>query len=348
MKSEKSKLLFLVDSEAGSIDWLSRQFDNKNYSTSAIGMNSSMKNRTVSWRRSILYYKYIQLSLRGIRNSGAEDVIVSWNFIVGAFAAFFCKISGIKRTILSLNMISYQKGFINTLVRKLVYDTAFRNNNFYITVNSNELIGSYSADYRIKKDHFFILPDCIKKYYETASYTVGNGTVFSGGEGMRDWNTLFKAAELLPDTKFIAIARKKNFDTALEIPKNVSMYFDTDYDFFYNQLKESSVVAIPLSTTAPAGLIVMIRAALLSKPIIITSTSSARNYIENNVNGILIDIHDYEALAREISALLSDSDLRKKLCENMRESIQKYTPENYANTLENYILQIKELRIQQN
>jgi glycosyltransferase involved in cell wall biosynthesis len=341
MEKEKLKLLFLVDSEASSIEWLSRQYDSKNYSTSAIGMNSSMKNRTISWRRVILYYKYIQLALRGINNSGAKDVIISWNFIVGAFAAFFCKISGTKRTILSLNMISYQKGFINTLVRKLVYDTAFRNKNFYITVNSSELIGSYSADFRIMKDHFFILPDCIKKYYETASYTNGNGTVFSGGEGMRDWNTLFKAASLLPEVKFIAIARKKNFDTGMDIPKNVSMYFDTEYDFFYKQLKESSIVAIPLSTTAPAGLIVMIRAALLSKPIIITSTSSTRNYVEHNVNGILIDIHDDKALAQEIASLLSDSNRREKLCRIMNDSIKKYTPENYANTLESFILQIK-------
>lgn len=47
----------------------------------------------------------------------------------------------------------------------------------------------------------------------------GNGNVFCGGEAMRDWKTLFKAALLLPDTKFVAIARKKYFDNKLIIPE---------------------------------------------------------------------------------------------------------------------------------
>lgn len=335
------KLLFLVCSEAKNIKWITQYFEDKKYATLALGMNSSMKNRTVKWRRSILFYNYIKLSVRSIQQSDKSDVIVSANFIVGAFTGFFCKIFGIKRTILSLNMISHEKGFFNKLVRKIIYNTAFNYPYFYVTVNSSELLEEYATEFNIQKKRFFLLYDCILSHYENATYIEGNGSVFCGGEAMRDWHAYFAAANSLPDVKFTAIARKINFDNNLVVPKNVDLHFDTDFDFFYNQLKQSSIVAVPLSTTAPAGLIVIIRAAMLSKPIIVTSTSSTRNYVENKHNGLLIEKGDAVALAAGISTLLADNELRKQLTATMHQTIEKFSLPNYSKTLENIILEIK-------
>ena len=335
------KLLFLVDTKAGDIQWMTQYFEDENYTTLAIAMNSSLKNRTISWRKSILFYKYIHVSFKTISRSTKQDVIISGNFIVGAFIAFFCKTLSLQRTILSLNMISHEKGLVNKIVRKVIYNTAFKYPKFYTTVNSKELIDYYAANYSIRKDHFFVLEDPIMNYYEVATFSEGNGTVFCGGEAMRDWKTLFKAAEILPDVRFVAIARKINFDASLKIPNNVTLYFDKPYDFFYEKLKESSIVAMPLSTTAPAGLIVMIRSAMLSKPIIVTSTSSTRNYIDDQFNGILIDIGDEKKLALKISLLLSDPKIRERISLNMNETIKKFSIYNFSKKMEGMILQIK-------
>lgn len=335
------KLLFLVDTKAQDIQWMTQHFKEENYTTLAIAMNSSLKNRTINWRKSILFYKYIHVSFITILKSTKDDVIISGNFIVGAFIAFFCKTLSLQRTILSLNMISHERGLVNKVVRKVIYNTAFKYSNFYTTVNSKELIENYSTNYSIRKDHFFVLEDPIMNYYEVAPFSGGNGTVFCGGEAMRDWKTLFKAAELLPAVKFVAIARKIYYDNSLKLPNNVTLYFDKPYDFFYEKLKESSIVAMPLSTTAPAGLIVMIRSAMLSKPVIVTSTSSTRNYIENQFNGILIDIGDEKKLADEISLLLSDSKIRERMSINMSETIKKFSIDNFSKKLEGMILQIK-------
>ena len=316
------RLLFLVDSDPKNIKWMPAYFDERKYDTLTLGMDGSMKNRTISWRRIVLFYNYINLSLRAIRKSNKEDLIVSANFIVGAFAGFFCRIFGIKRNILSLNMISHDKGLFNKLVRQIVYNTAFKYQNFYMTVNSAELIDEYSSEFNIDKAHCFLLYDCIQNHYETSSYIQGNGTVFCGGEAKRDWLTLFKSANQIPEVQFTCVARKINFDKSLSIPSNVTMYFDTDQDFFYNKLKESSVVAMPLSTTAPAGLIVLIRAALLSKPVIVTSTSSTRNYVTDKENGVLIEKGDEKTLAEQVSILLSDNGYREKLCINMKETMK--------------------------
>ena len=59
MANKKIRLLFLVDSNDKNIQWLTQCFGEEYYDCSALGMNSSRKNITVSWRRIILYYKYI-------------------------------------------------------------------------------------------------------------------------------------------------------------------------------------------------------------------------------------------------------------------------------------------------
>ena len=331
------KLIFTVCSEAKNNDFMIEYFNPKGFECFSIGMKTSMKNRTVSWRRIILYYKYIQVAIVSIKKSKKEDLIVAQNFVIGAFTGFFCKILGINRTILSLNMISHDKGFVNKLVRKVVYNSAFKYPNFYITVNSEALIGVYAREFEINEGHFYLLHDNIREHYDSAPFTIGNGSVFCGGEAMRDWNTLFKAAKLLPGVQFIAVARKINFDAFLEVPANVTMYYDCDFDFFYQQLRESSIVAMPLTTTAPAGLTVMIRAALLSKPIIITSTPSTKDYVENNTNGILIGKGDEKMLASEIIRLLADTSAAEKLTSSMTESIKKFSMSNYFKTLDNII-----------
>lgn len=124
-------------------------------------MNGSIKNRTISWRKILLFFNYIKLAINAIRKSSEQDIIISWNFIVGAFVGFFCQIFGIKRTILSLNMISHDKSTFYKILREIVYNVAFKYKNFYTTVNSKELINSYSVEYKLHLDHFFALPDCV-------------------------------------------------------------------------------------------------------------------------------------------------------------------------------------------
>lgn len=344
MKSNTSvshKLFLLVDSNIGDNDhWLSKQLNLLNCTTIVMGMNSSMKNRTVKWRRPIHFFHYSILAVRSIYKTKDEDLIVSWNFIVGALVAFLCRLLRINRTILSLNMISHNKGKTTSFFRKKIYNSAFNYPKFYVTLNSIDLIKTYSNEYNFDKSHFYILPDCFSEGYETTGFTNGDGTVFCGGEAMRDWETLFNVANILPDVNFVAIARKINFDHNLTVPGNVKLLFDTDIDYFYKCLKNSSIVALPLSTNAPAGLIVMIRAALMAKPIIITSTPSTRNYIVNDISGILIEPRDVQSLAYKIKLLLANPAIMKQLGNEINKSIKTFSPEKYTERLNNIILEI--------
>lgn len=178
----------------------------------------------------------------------------------------------------------------------------------------------------------------MSNYYENAKFSDGSGYVFSGGEAARDWETLFKAAELLPAIKFIIVARKKYFDNKLIVPHNVDVYFDTTEEKFYEFLKNSTIVVLTLNSMAPAGLIVLIRAALMSKPIIATETPSISTYIKHLKTGLLIKVNDYQDLKNNINLLMSSESVRREYANNLKEYIvSEYSCRKYVEKIELFL-----------
>lgn len=59
-------------------------------------------------------------------------------------------------------------------------------------------------------------------------------------------------------------------------------------------------------------------AKILNKPIIVTNFSTAKDQIQDRVNGLIVD-RDSDSLAEGIQELISDSDLQKQLIKNLKE-----------------------------
>lgn len=281
------------------------------------------KDDTTNWGKIKLWFKYFKLAISGIRTTRKGDVLVSWNFVVGAIAAFICKLFGIRRKIISLNMIAHEKGFLNTVLRKFIYNIAFRNKNLWISVNDEQLIEIYSRQFKFPVDRIFVLHDIFYDNYEQSDFSVGSDYIFTGGDAYRDWEGLIQCAANLPAIQFVGVARKKNFPSVKNIPANLKMYYDIDPVLFYSLLKGSKIVFLPLNSLAPCGLIVMIKAALLSKPVIITETASTKNYIQNNVTGKLIAIRDVRQMQDSLLSLYTDEQMQRKFAENLKEYLKK-------------------------
>jgi glycosyltransferase involved in cell wall biosynthesis len=131
---------------------------------------------------------------------------------------------------------------------------------------------------------------------------------------------------------------KSIVDNNLSIPNNVVVHCDTSDELFYNLLKESKIVVLPLNSLAPAGLIVLIRAALLSKPIIATKTPSIKNYIRHLENGILIEMKDYLSLAKNINTLIDSELMRRKYSESLKHYLlNEYSQESYAKKIDIFL-----------
>jgi glycosyltransferase involved in cell wall biosynthesis len=205
---------------------------------------------------------------------------------------------------------------------------------FIITVNSEHYIGEYSKRFRVQDNKFFVLTDPGQPRSQLQTLITENSFVFTGGEAKRDWETLFKSCRMLPVIKFVCIARKKYFNMFLEIPQNVELLFDTDSETFYDYMRNSSIVVIPLKSLSPAGLIVLLDAAIMNKPVIITKTPSTENYIIDGQSGFLTNPENEEELTTKIQQLWDSTELQNRFAINLKNSVMaNHTPQIYSTSL---------------
>ena len=163
---------------------------------------------------------------------------------------------------------------------------------------------------------------------ELVRIRVEQRSVFCGGCS-RDFKTLLLVAKQLPDYSFTVIAAKKIWREEWEIPDNVKVFFDTSKDFFYTSLFKSAILYLPLERDEANGLIVLTKAALLRRPIIVTDTSCTRNYIVNNQNGILVPMWGVSDAVKAIKKV-EDESLRDRLVQKMSVDIETHSPLNYC------------------
>ena len=295
--------------------------------------NYSPADRTAKLGFINLYYKYTKLGFKAIKASKKNDILICWNFTTSIACAYLCKLLAQQRTILALNIIAPPRKKVGEFIRRKVFSPVMNGSRYFITINSEFLITDYSIRLKVNKGKFFVLNDPLQEV-EIKEFNDSGDYVFIGGEGQRDWGNLFEACSKISEIKFLCIARRKNFDHVKEIPANVRMLFDTDSDTFYNHLAKSKLVAIPLKSLAPAGLIVLLRAAMMNKPVIATDTPSIRNYIENDKSGILVTLGNSKELAEKIVMLFNNSDLQKFYASNLLRYVkQNFTHKNYTETL---------------
>jgi len=93
----------------------------------------------------------------------------------------------------------------------------------------------------------------------------------------------------------------------------------------------------PSTSSEPFGL-TMLEALSSARPMVVTETGGMPEIIKDGINGFIIPIKDFEALASRVIQLLSDKDLRERLGYTGREMVeQQYTKEVIAeNTLRLY------------
>lgn len=329
------KLHILVDGIMNEKFFLEKEFSSMGIECKTYDIpNYSMQDRTKRLRIFILYFKYIQLAYRAIRSSEENDILICWNFTTSIAAGYLCKILNKRRIILGLNLIAVPRKRIIEKLRKWVFHPVMSMATFHITVNSELYIEEYSQRFEIDKGKFHVLNDPMRSTDINYAFTPIKSYVFAGGEGHRDWETLFQASEYCSEINFVCIARKKFFNFSLRIPSNVKLLFDTDHKTFYDYMDKSSLVVIPLESQLPSGLIILLRAATIQKPIIATNTPSIRNYIENEVSGLLFEQGNSQELAQKIKLLFHDIELQKKLTANLiKHCTKNFSQGNYAKNL---------------
>lgn len=291
----------------------------------------SMKDRTHKHRIILLYMKYLKQACKVVSIASEKDLLICFNFTTSIAVGLVSKFKRKRCAILGINIIAPKRKGIVEKLRNMLFHHIMKSDNFFVTVNSKDYISDYSKRFNINQEKFFVLHDSIMNTDDSLPFLYRKSYVFCGGEAKRDWSTMLKACQAIPEIQFLFVARKKYFDKSLVIPPNATIIFDVSEDEFYNYLKESSLVSIPLETRLPAGLIVILKCALYHKPLIVTRTPSVENYIEHNESGYLIEIKDHNDLSSKIEMLYHNPELQKLFSENLYEKVIKYhSPENRA------------------
>ncbi|MEI8273744.1 MAG: glycosyltransferase family 4 protein [Paludibacter sp.] len=301
-------IFFLKDSEIN--DWLIDSFKQRNYPINFMGIRNSPKTLQESRLGRIikLHAGYIRLAINSLIKSNRDDIIVSLLDVLALYLFLISKILFMRREIVVINiMLNDQNDFI-TKIKRYLFRWMLKNNHIHPTVTSTNLQELYRKLFDLPNKEFYLLHDCYGKLGKyKRSYKNGDKYVFCGGTNGRDWITLLKIAELLPNIKFVIVGPKKD-TLGNHYPSNIDYYYDIPFTKFQELIENCSLLALPLKTQAPAGLIVLFTAGLMSKPVITTDNATTREYITTEENGILVKLGDYEEFAKQVNRLISTPD----------------------------------------
>lgn len=234
-----------------------------------------------------LYLTWICGSIGAICQSKKNDTILCVLDIQAVICYWICFFTFRKRNIVAINILLKAKDTLKNKIASFLYKVALKSKYFHASVTSEEY-GQLLNKYLGISKEYAIVKDVYKDQYEIPKTNIlGNNSVFCGGRNGRDWNFMVEVATNMPNVKFCMAMPKQKAEALKDVPSNVKLYVDVPENSFLKLIEQCSLVALPLDTEAPAGLIVMFQAAAFDKMVITTSTVTTRGYISSN-NGCLL------------------------------------------------------------
>lgn len=183
---------------------------------------------------------------------------------------------------LCVNLLLKDKDSVKNKIVAWLYKKALKSKHFVASVTSVEYGIHLKKRLGINKE-LFLLHDVFHEDYKVnASLDVCPNTVFCGGRNGRDWRFMIEVAKVMPDIQFHLVMPKVTYDEYQhELPSNVVARYNISMEDFMKEMCSCEIVALPLDTEAPAGLIVLFQAAANMKYIITTDTMTTREYLSD-------------------------------------------------------------------
>lgn len=133
-----------------------------------------------------------------------------------------------------------------------------------------------------------------------------------GGEA-RDYGPLMEAARLLPDEKFVIVARPQNL-MGLDLPPNVITMVNIPGPDAWNVVAHADMHILSMkSTETPCGIVTLVGAMHLGKPQIVTAAQGVLEYAPAGENCVGVEEGSGSAIAAAIEQLRSDPELAARL-----------------------------------
>ena len=217
-----------------------------------------------------------------LRLSHHDDTIVCWYDFQAVLCHWLFMFFFKRRKIVCINLLLKDKASTKNKVVAWLYKKALKSKHFVASVTSVEYGKHLKNRLDIDKD-LFLLHDVFHEDYKVnASLDVCPNTVFCGGRNGRDWKFMIEVAKAMPHVQFHLVMPKVTYDEYQhELPSNVVARYNIPMEDFMKEMCSCEIVALPLDTDAPAGLIVLFQAAANMKYIITTNTMTTREYLSD-------------------------------------------------------------------
>lgn len=251
---------------------------------------------------------WIKGAFNAVNKTKRNDILFCYLDIQAVICWWISILTFRRRNIIAINLLLKDKPTIKNKIVSWMYKKALDSNNFTATVTSPEY-GNWLNQKFNRNFKFHHLPDIYiydNLYDLTHNIDIEENTVFCGGKNGRDWNTMIKIAQEMPEISFKLVMPKNILPNDQAFPSNIKIFEDIPLNQFLKEMCSSKVVCLPLDTEAPAGLIVLFQAAAMEKSIIISNTATTRGYITSNMDGFyLVSGQDPTKWAKSINYALT-------------------------------------------
>lgn len=240
-----------------------------------------------------------------LKLSKRNDTIVCWYDFQAVLCYWLAKLSFRQRKIVCINLLLKDKATAKNKFVAWLYKKALKSKYFVASVTSVEYGIHLKERLGINKE-LFLLHDVFHEDYQiNATLNVCPNTVFCGGRNGRDWKFMIEVAKVMPHVLFHLVMPKVTYDEYQhELPSNVVAKYNLSMNDFMKEMCSCEIVALPLDTEAPAGLIVLFQSAANMKYIITTDTMTTREYLSDG-RGCLLP-NDVEVWKKAINEKLGN------------------------------------------
>ncbi len=230
------------------------------------------------------HWRHFWGSVKVIWRSKKNDTIVGWHYLQAVLAWWMCRLTFRKRRFVCLNVLLKVEKSPKNWLHRYICKKALQADNFKATVTSVPYGKWLNSQLGIDVE-YTLLHDVYHDYYYTPQFEEGKSRniVFSGGSSGRDWELMLDIVKATPEVKFYMIMPGHQYRPFMkkhngDIPQNVIIDHDLPIKHFMHRLCQSTLVVLPLSINAPAGLTVMYQAAANRRMVITSDAEAMKEY----------------------------------------------------------------------
>lgn len=240
-------------------------------------------------------YRYgicMQQIFKALRMSRNNDVLIFWGNIQGMLGNLVIRIMGNRRRMVLLHWLTPRGSRGSYTMRKL----AAENPKAKIIVNAPDSVIRWRKFLKLKSvQNFYVLPDV---YNSELPFLVPkvkeNKYCFAGGMQNRNWKMLIQIADRLKDVRFVCVCLEEDFISetkGMTVPQNLTVLYHLPPEKYYEIMKNSYIILLPLKDYGAAGLINVCYSAQFGIPCISSKSPALSQYYKKGQKYLLPDNH---------------------------------------------------------